>query len=295
MPCTKLWKSDGCGQMMLAQVGVSVWSDPIDGTIWVMAGKIDEGGVRERVVRFDVACGALEGSTTEREVCEFPVSISLAVSWELFGEMKLVEAFDDSAERVVVDPLAFEVAQALVEMFSQCGTNPYARSCMVAMLCIRLAETCSAGAANVNCRGGGFEPWQGKRLEAALSELWRGKVSLQDCAHRCGLSGGHFARLFKRTYGVSFRQFVVRRRLERACELLRETEESVSQIALACGFPDQSSFTRRFSAKMGTPPAAWRKASSQEARAELARCEDQGVGAGMHVSQGVQDELDYAA
>lgn len=78
-------------------------------------------------------------------------------------------------------------------------------------------------------------------------------------ARRCGLSRSHFGRAFKISTGHSPHRWLIRYRLLRAQEMLEWTDESIVAIALACGFADQSHFTRMFRAVVGASPAAWRR------------------------------------
>jgi AraC-like DNA-binding protein len=52
----------------------------------------------------------------------------------------------------------------------------------------------------------------------------------------------------------------MQRRVQNAKRLLTESESAISDIALACGFSDQSHLTKVFSKLMGAPPGAWRRA-----------------------------------
>ena len=100
------------------------------------------------------------------------------------------------------------------------------------------------------CRGGlppGVLRRVGEYIEAHLGD----NVSLQVLAGSAGLSMSHFARAFKRSEGVSPHDYLVRRRVQRALELLAETDLPLSAIAHTSGFPDQSHFTRRFRRHFG--------------------------------------------
>ena len=106
---------------------------------------------------------------------------------------------------------------------------------------------------------GGLAPWQ---AELALRQLRRDLSAdhpVSDLAASCGLSRSYFARAFKATIGQSPHRWLVHRRIERAGELLERTDISISRIAAACGFADQSHLTRRFHAIVGLSPAAWRR------------------------------------
>jgi AraC family transcriptional regulator len=83
--------------------------------------------------------------------------------------------------------------------------------------------------------------------------------SLERLAQQVNLSAYHFARLFRRTTGESPHQFVLRKRLEAAKRLLRETELPLSQIAVAVGFPNQSHFTQVFREHQGLTPRRYRQ------------------------------------
>jgi AraC family transcriptional regulator len=72
-------------------------------------------------------------------------------------------------------------------------------------------------------------------------------------------SKGHFSRAFKRSLGLSPTAYVAIRRVERAKALMSSTREHLSEIALACGFTDQSHFTRWFRRIVGVSPGQWRR------------------------------------
>lgn len=69
----------------------------------------------------------------------------------------------------------------------------------------------------------------------------------------------HVAREFRRHYGCSPGEYARSARIERACELLRRSDESIAAIALAAGFYDQSHFTNVFRRLVGTTPADYRR------------------------------------
>ena len=85
-------------------------------------------------------------------------------------------------------------------------------------------------------------------------------VPLKDVARECRLSVSHFSRAFRRTVGVAPHHWLVTRRIEVAKEKLRNTRLSLSDVALACGFADQSHLTRVFTGRVGVSPGAWRRA-----------------------------------
>lgn len=86
-----------------------------------------------------------------------------------------------------------------------------------------------------------------------------GEVSLDDLAREAGLSRFHFARMFKRSTGVSPHQYVLQCRLERARELLLAGNETIAEIAAQTGFYDQSHLVAQFKRAFGTTPRGFRR------------------------------------
>ncbi|MDN3519976.1 helix-turn-helix domain-containing protein [Halomonas ramblicola] len=106
---------------------------------------------------------------------------------------------------------------------------------------------------------GGLAGWQVRRLNAYIDEHLSGPLHVQDLAAITRLSPGHFAHAFKQAFGEPPLVHITRRRLARACEKMLAGDESLSCIAQACGFCDQSHFTRHFHRAMGMAPQRWRR------------------------------------
>jgi AraC-like DNA-binding protein len=106
---------------------------------------------------------------------------------------------------------------------------------------------------------GGLAPWQLRRAgEMMLSNL-QATSSIGAMAAECKISASHFARAFKQTTGLAPHQWLLAKRMEAAKDLLMDTDVRISEIALACGFVDQSHFSSVFGRKEGLSPAKWRR------------------------------------
>jgi AraC-like DNA-binding protein len=106
---------------------------------------------------------------------------------------------------------------------------------------------------------GGLTPLQSRRAADLLLQDLKGDCTIAELAVHCGLSPRHFARAFKATHGMPPHKWLLEQRIEHA-KILLEGATPISEIALACGFADQSHFTRVFRTLVGTTPAAWRAA-----------------------------------
>ena len=106
----------------------------------------------------------------------------------------------------------------------------------------------------------GLAPWQVRRvldyIEANLGTPIRNK----DLAVVARLSVYYFNVAFRNSVGNTPHEYVIRRRVERAQQLMLATENSLSDIAAECGMADQAHLTRVFRKLAGNSPAAWRRA-----------------------------------
>jgi transcriptional regulator GlxA family with amidase domain len=101
-----------------------------------------------------------------------------------------------------------------------------------------------------------------RELEAVLNYLlthYEEKIDFHGLARLASLSLSQLDRRFKRLFQLTPQQFLLRVRLNAACQMLTSTEKGISQIALQTGFYDQSYFTKHFRRQMGATPTAYRR------------------------------------
>jgi AraC-like DNA-binding protein len=106
---------------------------------------------------------------------------------------------------------------------------------------------------------GGLAPWQQKRAEEMLAANLDGELPLGAIAAECRLSVSHFTRAFRHSTGLPPHQWLLKLRVEAAKMKLHDTTLPLGEIALSCGFADQSHFTRVFSRLTGHAPGTWRR------------------------------------
>jgi AraC family transcriptional regulator len=108
-------------------------------------------------------------------------------------------------------------------------------------------------------RRGGLANWRAKRALAYIEEHLGSKIEIGKVADCVALSKSHFSRVFKQSLGSSPTAYVSTRRVERAKLMISSTRERLSDIALACGFADQSHLNRCFRRIVGISPGVWRR------------------------------------
>jgi AraC-like DNA-binding protein len=108
--------------------------------------------------------------------------------------------------------------------------------------------------------GGKLAYWQEMRAKQILAASIDSEVPISEIATQCGLSPAYFATAFKRSTGVSPSAWLMRLRIDKARKLLQAGALPLQEVALACGFADQSHFTRNFSKIAGVSPGQWRMA-----------------------------------
>ncbi len=162
----------------------------------------------------------------------------------------------------VTDPTAYHLAQAVLPALEQ-----PAHACKLFVDHIFLAlrahflHTYGNVATPPLSMRGTLAPWQVRRVKEILRFHLDGEITVSQLANECGLSISHFAHSFRQTFGEPPYRWLVNRRVEMAQDLMMQTGFSLAEIALKCGFSDQTSFTRSFKRVVGASPGAWQSAS----------------------------------
>lgn len=106
---------------------------------------------------------------------------------------------------------------------------------------------------------GGMSPCQLNRVIGFINNNLQEDLSLTNLAEIAGLSKYRFAHNFKKTTGSAPHQFVIQTRLERAKQMLRKTDKTITEITYSVGYSCPSRFTLSFHKEIGMTPTAYRK------------------------------------
>lgn len=134
----------------------------------------------------------------------------------------------------------------------------FARRCVVRALDLLHEEPAAAPLPPPSAYGG-LAAWQARRVVAYIQANLESSIRVKDLAALIHLSGSHFSRAFKQSFGQAPMTYVTFQRVQLAQRLLLTTEDSMCQISLACGMCDQAHLTRVFRRVVGDSPMAWRR------------------------------------
>lgn len=230
------------------------------------AGRLAEDGITLSLVHLDVALAVKAEGPDVREAADgvpcFKVSAKrLAHGSGHVEAVSAVDKFEDPVIRRLSDALAATEAAhdshsaicadalrlaILTRQFSQ-QANP-----------ARTDTAATEDHPSRNVRS--LQKWRLKRVLQYVDDHLAAKITLQDLATVAGLSRMHFAAQFRTAIGMRPHEYLLKRRIERAEELLKQAEVSLVDVALTVGFQTQAHFTTVFKRFAGDTPRQWRSA-----------------------------------
>ncbi|MBM0104901.1 helix-turn-helix transcriptional regulator [Steroidobacter sp. S1-65] len=191
---------------------------------------------------------------------------------DLYIPRRSLDALAEDANSSAIDELRHEpgralqdpVARHLLQTIRPALSAPKQASELfvdhVAMaLATHVAHTYGGMRARSDAHAGMLARWQERRAKELIAENLTGNITLADLAKACELSIRHFTRAFRGSTGMSPHAWLLQLRVERAKQLLTTSRRMLADVALDCGFADQSHMTRIFQRSLQMSPGAWRR------------------------------------
>ncbi|MCU0541055.1 MAG: AraC family transcriptional regulator [Oscillatoriaceae cyanobacterium Prado104] len=206
-----------------------------------------------------------------------PANVSYAAFWQQEHEFSLLGMAPSFLEKIAresvkatqielipqliaIDPLIQQIMLALhTDMMAGHPTGQMFGESLAIALAARLLQNHTVWKARYPAADAGLPPYlRDRALEFIESHLDR-PFTLAQLADALGMSVFYFSRQFKQSMGVAPHQYVTRRRIERAKDLLWHSQLPITDIALQVGFETPSAFSRLFRQLTGTTPKDFRK------------------------------------
>jgi AraC family transcriptional regulator len=158
------------------------------------------------------------------------------------------------------DMMVDSLGRALLDADEVGGSSGklYAESISIAIV-TRLLASSNRTATTERKKGGALARWRLKRAIDFIDSRLDNPVSLADMASSVGLTRMHFAAQFRAATGLRPHEYLLRRRVERAQEMLIGGGMSLVDVARSVGFQTQAHFTSVFKRYAGLPPRVWRE------------------------------------
>jgi AraC family transcriptional regulator len=151
------------------------------------------------------------------------------------------------------------IGMMLLEEFQQenVGSSLYIES-LANVLAVHLLRQYTTSKPRLSIYEGGLSDRQLIQVLEYINEYLDRDIKLTDLAALLGMSQFHFSHLFKQAIGIAPYQYLLQQRIERAKQLLKQSDHSIMEIALDCGFNSHSHLSKQFRQFTGVTPKAYR-------------------------------------
>lgn len=156
------------------------------------------------------------------------------------------------------DPLIREILLALKdELEAGCPSGRLYGEAMGTAIAVHLLKSYTTIKANLSEYEDGLPQHKLVQVVEYIQSHLDQEIKLTDLAGLASMSQYYFCRLFKRSMGITPYQYLLQQRVERSKQLLKQKEFAIADIALLCGFKNQSHFTTFFRKLTGVTPKGY--------------------------------------
>jgi AraC family transcriptional regulator len=207
-----------------------------------------------------------------------PADVPLFVRWQGEEDCLLIQIPDQLLQRVAQETLSSarnqlflspgfqirnpsleSVAMMLLgEMHQNTGSGRLYQDSLANVLAVHLLRHHATSQPSLPSYAGGLPSSQLEKIFDHVDAHLDQEIRLEDLADLLSMSQFHFSRMFKHSTGTTPYQYLVRQRIERAKFLLKQSNRSILDIALECGFSGHSHLSKQFRQVTGMTPKAYR-------------------------------------
>ena len=209
--------------------------------------------------RVDVIPAFLNHWTTWEQEIEFSVIAICPTVLNQAAQQREIELIPQFA---IADPVIQQLALALkTEIQTGCLSGRLYGESLGTALATRLVQNYALSQPSplLENKASGLPRSQLKRVIDYMKANLAQDLSILDLATLTSMSKSHFSRSFKQSVGIAPYRYLMQQRVERAKQLLKQQAISISDIALECGFANQTHLTKVFRQMTGVTPKAYQK------------------------------------
>ena len=129
---------------------------------------------------------------------------------------------------------------------------------LIGHLCLFLDGLIQSSVTRREPRGGELKDFYIQEAINFMERHYQRELTVEELADVCKLNRSYFSKIFKDSMGCPPQEFLIRLRLSKAADLMRDTGSSIGDIASSCGYPNQLHFSRAFKKRYGLSPRQWR-------------------------------------
>ncbi|MEB5929210.1 helix-turn-helix domain-containing protein [Acinetobacter schindleri] len=227
-------------------------SCPVERT--TKSGTFEQLLINEGSMHFDPLGEAVGARWTEPHQLLIVMPSQLCLQKAL-GDTQSIDQIEFLRNTNIQDPQLFNLSMALLE---ECKNGfatgqLYGESISLA-LAARIISKFSNNSAFPNRYDGKIPLWRLNKLKNFIHENLHKDLSIADLAREANLSEFYFSRMFKQSTGMTPHAFITKKKVDRACELLKMGHLSVNEISAALGFKNQTHFSMLFKRVLGMSP-----------------------------------------
>ena len=135
---------------------------------------------------------------------------------------------------------------------------------LIGHLCLFLDGLIRSSATRKMLSGGKLKDFYIQEAINYMEHNYQRDLTVEEVADVCRLNRSYFSKLFKESMGCPPQEFLIRLRLAKAAEMMKLSGNSIRDIAMGCGYPNQLHFSRAFKKRYGLPPRQWRAENQLE-------------------------------
>lgn len=204
------------------------------------------------LILLDYKLPDMSGVEVLQEIKKMKASIPVIFMTAYGSEDVAVKAFTAGAKDYIKKPFPFSTLAAKIEFCLSLKPKIAGKPCRDVLLPAQMVSSRNNQARNPNY-------YRILKSVKYIEDNYTAKVDLESVARKACISHYHYSRLFKEIMGLSFKNYLINFRMEKAKELLRSGVLSVSEIASAVGYDELIHFVKMFKKRTGYTPSQYRK------------------------------------